>query len=356
MNTQPRTAMSAASRRWFRSRPRCFGTTAWAEDDTVKLLQLHGDRVRRVPDWPTGHSIGAMRAFRGYVYAVNRTGDTARVWRYRDGQPAQPVTALDAYRVQAFAATPTTLRAVSTGPQGGLLWRSADGHTWRQVQSFPDLPVSITVAGGQVFVGTHHEKHRGALWGPATPHPLPPAAPAKLPARPGRRLSPDALTKAVQALDDALFNVRPDAYRQRLLNALFPLALSHDPAAGAALSDRLKGPLPDTPVTRMISKTQIPAARVARWYLLFAVALNGHGHIPPALLTAPWSAAPNRAEKYYEPIPAAAWAVSELGQSDRGTRAALQYALGNQVPDWARGDVLLALHRVHNVPFRYPAP
>ncbi|PON15915.1 hypothetical protein C2W62_21265 [Candidatus Entotheonella serta] len=333
-----------------------FAATTWADADTVKLLYLQGDRVRPVPGWPSGHSIGAMGAFGDQLYAVNRIDDTARLWRYRAGQPAQPVAALDGYRVQAFAATSTTLWAVSTGPQGGLLWRTTDGHTWQQAQSFPDLPVSLTVADGQVFVGIYNEQRGGALWGPASPQSLRVPQPVMLPARPGRQLSSAALQQAVLALDDALFNVNPKTYRQRLLSALLPLALSHDPAAGAVLSERLKGPLPKASIERMVSKTLIPAARVARWYLLFAVALNGHGHIPPNLLTAPWSVSPNGAEKYYEPMPAAAWAVAELGQNDLATRAALQRALRSDTPAWVKGDILLALHRLYDVPFRYPAP
>ncbi len=334
-----------------------FGTTAWADADTVKLLYLQGDRVRPVPDWPKGHSIGAMGAFGAHVYAVNRTDDTARVWRYRAGQPAQPVTALDRYRVQAFAATPTDLWAVSTSPHdGGLLWRSANGLTWRQVQSFPALPVSIIVAEGQVFVGTYNDKRGGALWGPATPQPLRAAPPVTLPDRPVQRFSPAAFKQAVASLDDALFNVKPQTYRQRLLRALLPLALSHNPAAGAVLSERLNGPLPETPVQRMVTKTHIPAARVARWYLLFAVALNGHGHISPDLITTPWGVSPNGAEKYYEPMPAAAWAASELRQSDPDTQAALRRALRSHTPTWVKGDLLLALHRLHDLPFWYPAP
>ncbi len=334
-----------------------FGVTAWAEDGTAKLLHLQDGRVRPVPGWPTGHAIGALSAFRGRVYAVNRIDDTSpRVWRYQPGEPARPVTALDDYRVQAFAATPTVLWAVSTGPQGGLLWRSTDGDTWQSSQSFPDMPVAITVTDGQVFVGTYNEERGGALWGPAALRSRVPAPPAPLPDRPARHLSPAALKQAVQALDDALFNVHPQHYRQRLIRALLPLALSHDPAAGAALSERLKGPLPETPVKRMIGTATMPAVRMARWYLLFAVALNGHGDIPPALLSLPWTVPPNPAEKYFEPMPAATWAVSELGQSDPATRAALRQALRSEAPAWSKGDVLLALHRLQGAPFRYPAP
>lgn len=142
-----------------------FGASAWAEADTAKLLQLQGDRVAPVPGWPQGHSIGALSTFRGQVYAVNRAGETSRVWRYRAGQPAQPVEALDHVKVRAFAATTTTFWAASDGPDGGLLWRSTDGHSWQQTQVLPAVPVSLAVVDKQLFAGTYDTERGGALWG-----------------------------------------------------------------------------------------------------------------------------------------------------------------------------------------------
>ncbi len=336
-----------------------FGATAWAEGDTVKLLHLQGDHVVPVPGWPRGHAVRAIGTFRDQVYAVNHAGETSRVWRRRVGQPAQPVVALDDYQVRDFAATPTTFWAASNGPDGGLLWRSPDGLNWQQAQSLPALPVSLAVVDEQLFVGTYNPERGGALWGLANPQPFnnpEPSATLTRASRPTRPLSPAALKQAVQTLDDALYDDQHPQYRSRVLSAIFPLALSRDPAAGAALSERLKWTLPETIVSLIGGKVTIPAARLARWYLLFAVALNGHGHIPPALLTIPWDTPQNPAEKYFEPMPAAAWAVAELGQTDPETHAALRQALRGTAPTWAKGDVLLALHRLFGAPFQYPAP
>jgi len=43
--------------------------------------------------------------------------------------------------------------------------------------------------------------------------------------------------------------------------------------------------------------------------LIHAIALNGHGRVTSRFLTWPWTAAPNRAEKYLEPMLAAAWSI-----------------------------------------------
>lgn len=336
-----------------------FGVTQWSERHTAKLLQRQGDRVVPVPGWPQGQSIRALGTFRDHVYAVNYADENARVWRYQAGQSAQPVAALDNHPVRAFASTPTTFWAASREPEGGLLWRSTDGITWQQAQALPAMPVSLAVVDEQLFVGTYDTERGGALWGPATPKPFrTPEPPATLSHsdQPARSLSPAALQQAIRALDAALVDAQHPKYRNRVLSALLPLALSRDPAAGAALSERLRSTLPETTVSLIGGKVKLPAARVARWYLLFAVALNGHGHIPPTLLTTPWRAPQNSAEKYFEPMPAAAWAVVELGQTDADTQTALMQTLSSELPDWAKGDVLQALHRLYGMPFQYPTP
>lgn len=65
-----------------------------------------------------------------------------------------------------------------------------------------------------------------------------------------------------------------------------------------------------------------------------------------------WTASPNPAEKYLEPALAAAWAVAALGQADSQTLDALHTALTGDLPDWARGDILAALHRLTGYPFQ----
>ena len=66
--------------------------------------------------------------------------------------------------------------------------------------------------------------------------------------------------------------------------------------------------------------------------------------MPPALIARPWRAVPNKAEKYFEPAPAAAWAAARLGQDDDATLAALIARLDAPGdPDWLAGDMIGAL-------------
>ncbi len=216
--------------------------------------------------------------------------------------------------------------------------------------------MAITVAHGQLFVGTYNQDQGRGLWGPAQAQSFPiPVVGATLPPHQTQIFTPAALTQVLQQLDNALTDVTPTTYRQRVLAALLPLAISHDPAAGHALAARLHRPIPRTLVSLIGGKVRRPAADIARWCLLHAVAQNGHGHVPPVLLTIPWSSLPNSSEKYLEPSIAAAWAVSQLHQDDPATLTALRQALrGNTFPDAERGDLRAALHVLTGRPFRYP--
>jgi hypothetical protein len=100
----------------------------------------------------------------------------------------------------------------------------------------------------------------------------------------------------------------------------------------------------------------VPAANVARWYLLWAMGLTGGGHVPVELLERPWTARPNRAEKYLEPAPAAAWVAARLGQADDDTIDALigRLSVPGQ-PSWLDGDFLGALTTLTGEQFGYDA-
>jgi hypothetical protein len=133
-----------------------------------------------------------------------------------------------------------------------------------------------------------------------------------------------------------------------------PLALNGLAEVGPTLVQRLGGPFPDAQVRLFGGALTAPAAKVARWYLLWAIALGGRERIPPALLAEPWTARPNRAEKYVEAAPGAAWAVAQLGQADEETLAALVARLDvADQPLWLVGDFVGALTALTGQRFGY---
>ncbi len=325
-----------------------FALTAWAESGT-KLLFGKGDTVRPVPGWPKSGSVGALESFQQHVYAVNRIQNEASLWRTNGEDSAALVTALEGYRVYDMTTTSDTLWAVTsrkanTG-RGGLLWKTLDGVQWEIHQQFPELPIALQSVASHIFVGTYQKEKGGALWGPKTPIALPLSQPMPdLPSQPMQRLEAETLQKKLAELDHVLLDVENEGYRFHLKDHLLPLAQTRDPEVGKALSDRLTHKLPQDPVP-LFGSIQVDADRMARWYLLYAIAINGHGHIPQQVITQPWKSPPNRAEKYLEPLAAAAWAVTQLGQSDVRTLHALHTASQQpKLPPWAKWDIQAALH------------
>jgi len=137
---------------------------------------------------------------------------------------------------------------------------------------------------------------------------------------------------------------------------LEPLAFTPTPDAGQALARRLAGSFPQIDVTLFGGVRTVPATWMAQWQLLWAMAQTAYGRVPPGLLMQPWSAPPNRAEKYLEPTPAAAWAAAQLGQADDETLAALVGQLGRDHPRWLDGDLVGALTVLTGERFGYDLP
>ena len=103
-------------------------------------------------------------------------------------------------------------------------------------------------------------------------------------------------------------------------------------------------------------RVNVSADKMARWYLLWAVAHTGHGRVDPALIAESWSQLSNRAEKYLEAPPGAAWAAAVLGQSDRATVEALIARLDRAGdPGWLAGDMVGALTVLTGQRFGYNA-
>lgn len=322
-----------------------------------KLLRWFGDTLQPVIAWPNGTTVSSLTAYQSWLYGVNITEDGSATWR-TDGKTAQRVTDLDGYRIRDLAAGPDALWAVSAGKGSGILWRSGDGVKWTRVQHFSDSePLDVLAYAGKVYVGTAGPNGRGTLWGPRPPAPVEPYqhAPALLPTP--HPFTPGQSRRALDDLDHVLADKSTYvSQRGRLFAMLLPLGLSGMAEVGEALIERLRGPFPDVEGRLFGGQLAVPAATMARWYLLWAIALNGRGSIPPALITEPWTERANRSEKYLHPGPAAAWAIAQLGQADDKTIAALIAGLGrSDYPMWFRGDLVGALSAVTGERFGYDA-
>ena len=131
---------------------------------------------------------------------------------------------------------------------------------------------------------------------------------------------------------------------QKLMPPIWALARADEPGLGADLTARLEGAFPERSLTYYGGQVEVEASSLARWYLLWALAQQGGGRVPPGLLAVPWDVPANRPEKYFHPAPAAAWAMAQLGQGDRESLTALVARLDRSGdPSWLAGDIVGAL-------------
>lgn len=330
------------------------GLTDYRPNGT-KLLRWAGDTLHPVPGWPAGTTVTTLRAYRGWLYGVNTSANGSTLWR-TDGKTTQQITDLKGYHVTDLAAGPDALWAVTADRNSGILWRSADGMAWHREQRFKDAtPLDVHIYSGKVYVGTTGPAEHGTLWGPSKPsnRETRSAVPPHIPAPPPRAV--DKLQQQLDALDRLLGDESNYAnHRARLLATLEPLALSRMSKAGTALAARLDRPLPSSTITMFGRQLTVAKARMARWYLLRAIALNGHGRISSDLLLEPWTQQPNRPQKYLYLPSAAAWTTAELGQADDETIGTLIAALGStEHPLWVKGDYIGALTALSGQRFGY---
>lgn len=314
----------------------------WRED--VSLLRLDGGALEPVPGWPKGQDVRSLTVHRGKLYAINIADNGRAVWR-TDGKTAERIVSLDGVPVRKIASAGETIWAISMGDATGSLWRSRRGTKWVKVQDFPGLePVDLAVWRGKPWVGILKRGGMGQLWGPADPGPA--EAARRVPPLPDqhRLVRPDELQRLLESLDRTLGDV--EIYRQgrHRTDALRRLALGGDAAVGAELLRRLDRPYPEDEISIIGGNLKLPAQRIARHYLMWAMAMNGKGRVPLDWFDVPFEATPNRSQKYLHPVEAAAWAAAAIGQDDRHTvRAMIDRLAREDDPQWLKGDLVGAL-------------
>lgn len=321
----------------------------------VSLLRLEGGTLRPVEGWPKGYGALPLTSWRGQLYAVNEAPGDRALYRVQ-GDRIERIKAFDGYFVRDIAGTKDAVWAITAYRGGGALWRSGNGLAWRKVQDFTgDRPVDIAAYGERIYVGVIGRNGKGALFGNRTPQTAETIAPAPaLPRRFGSRPAgpPNKLLARLDILMAEKKNYR--AHGPEILKTLRALALYRTRAVGKALSERLGRSYPGAMQRMFGGQSRAPSARVARWYLLWGLAMNGYARVPAKLIGATWTVKRNGAEKYLAAPPGAAWAVARLGQRDRATIGALIARLGRPGdPDWLEGDIVGALSVLTRRRFAY---
>lgn len=331
-------------------RGRCFVGASAQGRSGAKLLEWKNGRLEPVPGWPEADATGGLTVHDGRLLAWNDS-DGARTLLAFDGAKTALVAAGFPGRLRALASDGAHLWAVSGESGAGALWRSPDALSWTEVQRFEETPISVTAVAGAVFVGTYRAEG-GALWGSrGVSLPRDPAAAAfgDAATNPTATADQPAAAGEIERLVAGGIGVAGDPGQLR--RAFQRLAANSAPALGrrlAALYPEVAG----NGRIRMFTDARVPQADLVRWYMMGAMAVNGHGRVPLDLLSVPFSGTRNRAEKYFEPAIAAIATVGWIGQDDAETVAALIRRLDRpDDPKWLRADIVAALSALTGRPF-----
>jgi len=263
---------------------RLYASLTQQRDLGQRILMLTEDGVVPAPGWPDALTASSLTAYRGNLFAILQDDNGRRIWR-SDGGPATLVAeGPSGQPLRALAAGEDVLWAITAGAGKGALWQSQGGLQWSKSQDFPNAaPAALAVYEKTLYVGSIGPRGRGTLWGPRPPAPVRPAAdtPRGLPA-PTRQS--ENLGRYLAALNDLAAPATLSDHEwlyQKLMPSIWALARADEPGLGAALTARLAAPLPKRSLTFYGGQVKVDASDLTRWYLLWALAQQSSGRVPP---------------------------------------------------------------------------
>ncbi len=344
----------------------------------MPVLEFHGERVygwlrdwgydrlvyweeggepRDVPDWHQGPRIWGLTTHYDVAYWIGRdTNIGDAVWRARNLAARRMHTPRVDWRPVDLVSTGDWLWAAVREKGGGRLWWSRSGETWVPGRLFAGgRPMSTMAHEGAVFIGGTAGENEGVLWGSLGRLGEVPEAPPQLPERPTMPVDVARIAELEASIGAAL--AVPENYsnhgRDVLRAPVFELAKMGTPG-GVALARLLSSDMPGADIGMIGGQMMVPMSDLGRWIVLWGMGVAGAGHVPQELLEHPWNVPPHRSEKYFDPLPIALWTISQTGQNDDSTLAALMARLEHgDDPLWLKGDIAGALSAVTGKRFAY---
>jgi len=306
-----------------------------------RVLRGDGKGVSVLDGWPEGLDVAALAGKGTAVYLAADLPEGIGLWR-SDGTALEKLEVrLPEGWVQDFRATARRLWLLTAQDGSGAVWSSADeGRTWREeLRLRGGTPWDLHVEGTAIYVGGKADSGRGALWAQRADTGAvldTEQAGALLEARPSVDLD---WGLAAARLDSLL--AQPESYvtRSTLRDEIYRLAMAGPPANFFA-ERLLRSGNPAGELSLIGGRVRVANRDFADWLLLWGMGLSGQPGVPVSFLLKPWSSPSNPAEKYFEPAPAALWAVVMGEQADPVTISALIERLGfEDDPDWLRNQV-----------------
>lgn len=320
-----------------------------------ELVYLDTDRLQPVSGWPRGRQLTTLAANQSSVFAGIRTSEgNWELWSTNGKSSTHIATPFEDESIADLHTQDGRLWVLTrSSSDSGRIWSMKPDRTFEPIGVVGEgFPRDLLVVGKCVLVGGDGSDGAGRVWGSQGCRSLSKiheevSIEQDVPAR----LPPSSWSKAAQEIQDVLS--RPARYRSKdhnLRDVVFKYALQHPPQDffKALISE----PMPLDQISLIGGRVRIRSETYAKWVLLWGMGLAKEASVPTEILRQPWSAPPNGAEKYFDNLPAALWAIRNANQNDDVTLVALVERLSRPAdPRWLRHQVSATLSALTMQPF-----
>jgi len=320
---------------------------------STKLFAIDGQSAKTIDGWPVSDRVDAITPHHNALFALTDADDGRKLLRF-DGSETVAIALPADSRPAALHSDGTNLWLATQEPARsgarGTLWRYEGGQTFRPLARVDSAPISLASLSRRVFVGTYR-RSGGSLW---MLHDLKASAPKPPVASVAKSLkNDDVRTPSLDAdlVDRLYLEIRSvltataigDNFARDLRHGLARHPMRYRAEFGLAITRLLQASYRAAPIT-MFTRRQVPADDLIRWYLLLALAINGHGKIDPAWITDPAPVVDHDSGKIFQPSIAAIVASGWLNRGDEATLTALFERLQRRTdPAWLKADIIGAL-------------
>ena len=350
----------------------CAVGAAISGESAVRLFSVQGAAAKAFSNWPSSNRVDVITHHQGAIFAFADTRNVRELLWF-NGEKTERIElpegswprALHSDGVNLWLATQEPAETDAGGSARGTLWQYTGAGVFTSLTRLQSPPIALTSLREQVFIGTY-DSAGGELWvyGEANPRSSTSVssaantanvtAPGELPVATDAPVNQQQVAALYNELSTVLKNSSSTQnFARGLRDSLSRHPQRYDVEFGAAIGLLLQDQYDLTPV-RMFTERLVPTTDLVQWYLILALAINGHGHIDPAFIVSEKPVVDHNSGKIFHPSVAAIVASGWLNQRDSNTIDALMQRLNRQTdPVWVRADVIGALTAVTGQRFAY---
>ncbi len=321
----------------------------------ISLVHFDGQISRPVQGWPIAQHTSTLAATATHVFAgIQDNNGKWELWSTDGVSSKQVSTPFEGQPIADVLYVGTTLWVLTrTSSSSGRVWSKKPGRTFEQIAAVDGgFPRDLEVGGRCIFVGGDGQDGSGMVWGePDCDNTGGTSRSTSIDPKIANQDGTEFWSEAAQEIRAVLAS--PERYRAQennLRDVVYKFATQHPPER--FFGNLTSEPLPHQEISMIGGRVRIPSHTYARWVMLWGMGLAKENSVPLEILTLPWSTPTNRAEKYFDNLPAALWAIRNANQNNRKTLSALVRRLSRfDDPQWLRHQVCATLSALTKLPF-----